>query len=74
MHHVISLVVVDGLRTSAMVPHADMLNHLRPRETKVRTPHSSLLPPQILRLSCVVVVRRRTESIVFYVCLSVCLP
>ena len=27
-------VVVDGLRTSAMVPHADMLNHYRPRETK----------------------------------------
>jgi len=27
-------VVVDGVRTSAMVPYADMLNHFRPRETK----------------------------------------
>jgi histone-lysine N-methyltransferase SETD3 len=26
--------VVNGVRTSAMVPHADMLNHFRPRETK----------------------------------------
>lgn len=26
--------LVDGRRTSALVPHADMLNHLRPRETK----------------------------------------
>ena len=26
--------IVNGLRTSAMVPHADMLNHYRPRETK----------------------------------------
>lgn len=25
---------IDGHRTSAMVPHADMLNHHRPRETK----------------------------------------
>lgn len=25
---------IDGQRTSAMVPHADMLNHYRPRETK----------------------------------------
>lgn len=25
---------MDGHRTSAMVPHADMLNHFRPRETK----------------------------------------
>lgn len=25
---------IDGHRTSAMVPHADMLNHYRPRETK----------------------------------------
>lgn len=25
---------MDGHRTSAMVPHADMLNHYRPRETK----------------------------------------
>ena len=25
---------IDGNRTSAMVPHADMLNHYRPRETK----------------------------------------
>lgn len=25
---------VDGVRTSAMVPYADMLNHYRPRETK----------------------------------------
>jgi len=25
---------VDGHRTSALVPHADMLNHYRPRETK----------------------------------------
>lgn len=25
---------IDGSRTSAMVPHADMLNHYRPRETK----------------------------------------
>jgi histone-lysine N-methyltransferase SETD3 len=25
---------IDGARTSAMVPHADMLNHYRPRETK----------------------------------------
>mmetsp|Transcript_7794 Transcript_7794/g.25584 ORF Transcript_7794/g.25584 Transcript_7794/m.25584 type:complete len:568 (+) Transcript_7794:182-1885(+) len=27
-------VVVNGVRTSALVPYADMLNHLRPRETK----------------------------------------
>jgi histone-lysine N-methyltransferase SETD3 len=27
-------IVVNGLRTSALVPFADMLNHLRPRETK----------------------------------------
>jgi|Transcript_20610 histone-lysine N-methyltransferase SETD3 len=27
-------VVVNGARTSAMVPYADMLNHFRPRETK----------------------------------------
>ena len=27
-------VVVSGVRTSALVPYADMLNHLRPRETK----------------------------------------
>jgi len=27
-------VVVNGIRTSAMVPYADMLNHFRPRETK----------------------------------------
>ena len=27
-------IVVDGIRTSAMVPYADMLNHFRPRETK----------------------------------------
>lgn len=27
-------VVIDGIRTSAMVPYADMLNHFRPRETK----------------------------------------
>ena len=26
--------LIDGTRTSALVPHADMLNHLRPRETK----------------------------------------
>jgi histone-lysine N-methyltransferase SETD3 len=26
--------VINGLRTSALVPYADMLNHLRPRETK----------------------------------------
>ncbi|GKY90357.1 hypothetical protein MPSEU_000009700 [Mayamaea pseudoterrestris] len=26
--------VVDGHRTSALVPHADMLNHYRPRQTK----------------------------------------
>ncbi|KAL7466464.1 hypothetical protein ACHAXS_006759 [Conticribra weissflogii] len=26
--------LVDGHRTSALVPHADMLNHRRPRETK----------------------------------------
>ena len=25
---------IDGHRTSALVPHADMLNHQRPRETK----------------------------------------
>jgi len=25
---------IDGHRTSALVPHADMLNHYRPRETK----------------------------------------
>jgi len=25
---------IDGQRTSALVPHADMLNHFRPRETK----------------------------------------
>mmetsp|Transcript_7782 Transcript_7782/g.11167 ORF Transcript_7782/g.11167 Transcript_7782/m.11167 type:complete len:635 (+) Transcript_7782:53-1957(+) len=25
---------IDGHRTSALVPHADMLNHFRPRETK----------------------------------------
>lgn len=25
---------IDGRRTSALVPHADMLNHYRPRETK----------------------------------------
>merc|ERR1719491_856798 len=25
---------IDGKRTSALVPHADMLNHYRPRETK----------------------------------------
>merc|ERR1712091_485926 len=27
-------IVVNGVRTSAMVPYADMLNHFRPRETK----------------------------------------
>mmetsp|Transcript_29878 Transcript_29878/g.92359 ORF Transcript_29878/g.92359 Transcript_29878/m.92359 type:complete len:478 (-) Transcript_29878:128-1561(-) len=27
-------IVINGVRTSAMVPFADMLNHLRPRETK----------------------------------------
>jgi histone-lysine N-methyltransferase SETD3 len=27
-------IIVNGLRTSAMVPYADMLNHLRPRECK----------------------------------------
>lgn len=27
-------ILVDNLRTSAMVPMADMLNHYRPRETK----------------------------------------
>mmetsp|Transcript_25065 Transcript_25065/g.32645 ORF Transcript_25065/g.32645 Transcript_25065/m.32645 type:complete len:505 (-) Transcript_25065:171-1685(-) len=27
-------IIVDGIRTSAMVPYADMLNHFRPRETK----------------------------------------
>lgn len=27
-------IVINGTRTSAMVPYADMLNHLRPRETK----------------------------------------
>lgn len=27
-------VVVNGVRTSALVPYADMLNHFRPRETK----------------------------------------
>uniref|UniRef100_A0A7S3JSP0 Rubisco LSMT substrate-binding domain-containing protein n=1 Tax=Aureoumbra lagunensis TaxID=44058 RepID=A0A7S3JSP0_9STRA len=27
-------IVIDGIRTSALVPYADMLNHLRPRETK----------------------------------------
>lgn len=27
-------VVVNGVRTSALVPYADMLNHYRPRETK----------------------------------------
>lgn len=26
--------LINGHRTSALVPHADMLNHLRPRETK----------------------------------------
>jgi histone-lysine N-methyltransferase SETD3 len=26
--------VINGVRTSALVPHADMLNHYRPRETK----------------------------------------
>ena len=26
-------IVVDGVRTAAMVPYADMLNHKRPRET-----------------------------------------
>eukprot|EP00588_Corethron_pennatum_P012680 CAMPEP_0194265332 /NCGR_PEP_ID=MMETSP0169-20130528/614_1 /TAXON_ID=218684 /ORGANISM="Corethron pennatum, Strain L29A3" /LENGTH=508 /DNA_ID=CAMNT_0039005773 /DNA_START=142 /DNA_END=1668 /DNA_ORIENTATION=+ len=26
--------LIDGIRTSALVPHADMLNHHRPRETK----------------------------------------
>jgi histone-lysine N-methyltransferase SETD3 len=26
--------VINGLRTSALVPYSDMLNHLRPRETK----------------------------------------
>lgn len=26
--------VINGVRTSMMVPHADMLNHFRPRETK----------------------------------------
>ena len=26
--------LVNGHRTSALVPHADMLNHFRPRETK----------------------------------------
>ncbi|GMH52134.1 hypothetical protein TrST_g4232 [Triparma strigata] len=26
--------LINGLRTSALVPHADMLNHFRPRETK----------------------------------------
>lgn len=24
----------NGIRTAALVPYADMLNHLRPRETK----------------------------------------
>ena len=27
-------IVINGVRTSAMVPYADMLNHFRPRETK----------------------------------------
>lgn len=27
-------VVINGLRTAALVPYADMLNHFRPRETK----------------------------------------
>lgn len=27
-------IIVNGVRTSAMVPYADMLNHYRPRETK----------------------------------------
>jgi len=27
-------ITVDGLRTDAMVPYADMLNHLRPRQTR----------------------------------------
>lgn len=26
--------LINGVRTSALVPHADMLNHYRPRETK----------------------------------------
>ena len=26
--------VINGVRTAALVPYADMLNHLRPRETK----------------------------------------
>jgi len=26
--------VINGIRTSALVPHADMLNHYRPRQTK----------------------------------------
>lgn len=26
--------LINGVRTSALVPHADMLNHFRPRETK----------------------------------------
>lgn len=27
-------IIVDGIRTSAMVPYADMLNHYRPREVR----------------------------------------
>jgi protein-histidine N-methyltransferase len=26
--------IVNGVRTAALVPYADMLNHYRPRETK----------------------------------------
>ena len=26
--------IINGVRTSALVPHADMLNHFRPRQTK----------------------------------------
>ena len=33
--------VVNGLRTAAMVPYADMLNHYRPRETKWQFEDSS---------------------------------
>lgn len=33
-------IIVDGIRTSAMVPYADMLNHFRPRE--VRYPNLSI--------------------------------
>jgi histone-lysine N-methyltransferase SETD3 len=34
-------IVVNGLRTAALVPYADMLNHLRPRQTKWQFENSS---------------------------------